>query len=164
MNTDIRYTFNVTGQVEPDYRFAVSIIDWLVGNLKELTTDEDDKLFNEVNIGYNEESLKSFGKKPVCDVYFNNVNYDTDFDEHTPETVNSIVIYYLKGANNPTYMKACEIHDYITQEFLKNDSFKRLNDIVRDTFILNSEIQPSPVGKRWGVMGIFELSHILYQD
>lgn len=162
MKTDIEYEFKLSETVQTDYKFASSIIEWLTNNMKGLTDDEDKKLFNKVNTGFNEESLKSFGNKPVCDIYINTVNYSTDFTEHKPESVNSIVIYYLKGANNPTYEKACMIHDYLMQEFLENDSFQRLTDVVTDTYILNSEIQPGPIGKRWGVMGILELSHILY--
>lgn len=162
MKTDIEYEFPLSESIQPDYRFAASIIEWLTSNLTLLKDDEGNKLFKKVNTGFNEDSLKSFGKKPVCDVYINNVDYSTDFSEHKPESVNTIVIYYLKGANNPTYLKACEVHDYLMQEFLENNSFKRLTDIVTDTYILNSEIQPSPISKKWGVMGILELSHILY--
>lgn len=162
MNLDIEYTFELSETIQTDYKFASSIIKWLTGNISSLTDDKDKLLFSKVNTGFNEETLKSFGSKPVCDVYINNVEYSTDFSEHKPESVNSIVIYYLKGANNPVYEKACDIHDYLIQEFIENESFKRLNDIVTDTYIMNSEIQPRPIGKRWGVMGILELSHILY--
>lgn len=162
MITDIVYEFELSESIQPDYKFASSIIEWLTSNLEGLTDDKDKKLFSKVNTGFNEDSLKSFGSKPVCDVYINNIVYTTDFSEHKPESVNSIIIYYLKGANNPTYLKACSLHDYVMQEFLVNESFKRLTDIVTDTYILNSEIQPHPIGKKWGVMCILELSHILY--
>lgn len=162
MNTDIVYTFEVSESTIPDYRFASSIVTWLTENMESLTDDHEDPIFGKVNIGFNEETLKTFGKTPVCDIYINNTDFTTDFDEHKPETVHTVLIFYIKGANNPAYMKACELYDYIMQEFIENESFKCLDNIVRDTYISNSEIQPRPIGKKWGVMGILELSHILY--
>ena len=162
MNTDIKYTFELSQSITEDYKFASNIIEWLTENMESLTDDNNNTIFSKVNTGFNEETLKSFGGKPVCDVYFNTVNYTSYLDENKPESANTILIFHLKGANNTTYNKACELHDFIMQEFLVNDQFKRLSNIVRDTSILDSEIQPHPIGKKWGVMGIFELSHNLY--
>lgn len=162
MNTHIEYEFDVANTTILDYKFASSISTWLCENLEQLTDDNNHIIFGRVNTGFNENSLKTFGKKPVCDIYINNVEYTTDFDYHTPEKVNTILIFYLKGANNHSYSKACELHDYILQEFIENESFRRLEDIVKETYITNSELMTQPINKKWGVMGAFELTHILY--
>lgn len=162
MNTDIRYTFELSETIMFDYKFASQISAWLQENLENLTDDDKNIIFGRVNTGFNENTLKTFGKKPVCDVYINNVEYTGDFDNHTPQKVHTIIIFYLKGANNHTYLKACELHDYILQEFLENESFQRLDDIVRNTYITNSELMTQPINKKWGVMGAFEITHELY--
>lgn len=130
---------------------------------QETTTDEPtDYVFSKVNTGFNETTLKTFGKKPVCDVYINNLDYDTDFDFTRPVIAHTIVLAYIKGANNYTYNKACELHDYLMQQFIEDKTFRELEDIVKDTYIKNSEIRPQPIGKKWGVMVALELTHNLY--
>ena len=69
----------------------------------------------------------------------------------------------MKGANNHIYKKACELHDYLLQEFVTNESYRRLTDNVRDTFINNSEVRNQALSGKYGVIGAFELSHELYR-
>lgn len=162
VDVDLTYSFTVSGKTSPKFTMSTRISQWLTENLSGLTDDDDNILFSKVNNGYNENTLKTFGVRPVCDVYINNIDYKTDFDITKPTKVNTIVLFYLKGANNTTYMKACNIHDYIMQEFATNEEFKELEGIVKDTFIKNSELMMQPINKKWGVMGAFELSHTLY--
>lgn len=159
LETDIKYSFKVSEITDSDYKFAVSIINWLTDNMEKLTDSDDDDLFSKVNQGYNEENIKSFGAKPVCDVYFDHTGYDSNFDHQYPETVHTIIICQLKGNNNDTYLKACELYDYILQEIIENESYRNLKGVVKDTFINNSGIQSR---KKWGVIVGFELTHILY--
>ena len=156
------YEFTISEQVVHDYAFTSLVMGWLQDNLESLTDDYNHALFGKVNTGFNDSSLKTFGKKPVCDVYINGVDYTGDFDNHYPETVRTIVIVYLKGANNHTYGKACELHDLIMQQFINNTDFRRLTDVVQDTHITNSELRVQPLQKKWGVIVAFELSHTLY--
>lgn len=162
MKTDIEYSFELSESIEPDYKVANKISTWLHDNLDELTDDKDNKIFNKINYGFNEENLKGFGKKPVCDIYINNIDYNSDFENTPPKTAHSILIFYMKGANDVAYLKCCDLHDYLIQEFITNDSFKCLDGVVKDTVILNSELMNQPFNKKWGVMGALELSHILY--
>ena len=160
--TIAEYTFEVSERLSRDYKYASSILAWLTENLESLTDDEDKKIFGKVNTGFNEETIKTFGKTPVCDIYINNSEFSSDFDEHKPQEVHTVLIFYVKGANNPTYIKACELYDYVMQQFIAEESFRMLEDVVMDTYITDGEIQPRPIGKKWGVMGVLELSHILY--
>ena len=162
VDLDERYTFTITGQITHDYSFTSNVIEWLQANLEGLKDDYLQPLFGKVNTGFNDSTLKTFGKKPVCDVYINTVEYTGDFDNHYPEKVKSIVIVYLKGANNHTYGKACELHDLLMQEFITNEDFRRLDDIVSETYITNSELRVQPLQKKWGVIVAFELTHDLY--
>ena len=162
IETDIEYEFTVTEDTALDFKFATSISNWLCTNMTNLTDSKNNKIFGKVNTVFDENTIKTFGRKPVCDVYINHVEYDTDFDDHEPEQVHTVILFYMKGANNHTYMKACELHDYILQELVTNENYRRLTDIVRDTYITNSELMTQPINKKWGVMGAFELTHILY--
>ena len=162
VDPETTYTFTVTQKTKPSFKMAKTISEWLVTNLEGLTDDDDNTIFSKVNTGFNENALKTFSGRPTCDVYINNIEYSPDFDYDTPTTVNSIVLFYFKGANNVAYMKACELHDYIMQEFLTNDSFQQLTGVVRNTFITNSELMMQPIQKKWGVMGAFELSHKVF--
>ena len=112
--------------------------------------------------GKRKNTLKSFGNRPVCDVYVDSVEYSGDFDSHIPIKVHTIVLFYLKGANNQTYLKGCGLHDLLMQEFITNTMFKHLTDVVRDTYITNSEIRNQTIRGGYGVMGAFELTHDLY--
>ena len=173
MEVDIEYEFNLTPETSIDYKSSKPIIEWLKTNLENITDSNKNKLFSKVNYGYNQDTLKGFGKKPVCDVYINNLNYDSDFDENKPSNVTSFIICYLKGNMNNAYVKACELTDYLIQEFGTNESFRRLaltttvdqekivQNIVRDTFIRNVELQVIPSGKTYGVLCAFELEHRL---
>ena len=156
------YTFTLTDSVDRDYRFATSISTWLQENIAGLTDDDDNIIFSKVNTGFNSETLKTFGKKPTCDIYINNVEYELDFDIHRPLLVNTILIFYFKGANNHAYNKACELHDYLMQEFMVNENFNRLENLVKETRVTNSRLMSQPINKKWGVMGAFELTHTLY--
>ena len=162
MSADIKYTFILSEKTDPDYQMAQQISSWVTENLENLTDAKGDKIFGKVNMGFNEDNLKTFGKKPVCDVYANHVEYNNDFEDSKPEKVYTTIIFYLKGANNHASTKCNELHDYLIQEFITNKSFRLLKGIVKDTRILNSELMNQPLNKKWGVMGALELSHILY--
>ena len=63
---------------------------------------------------------------------------------------------------NNAYLKACELTDYLVQEFEENNNFRELTDIVRYTSVENVELQIIPAGKSYGVVCAFELQHKLY--
>ena len=156
------YTFTITEKVQPNYGMTHSIIEWLQENMESLVDDHNKAIFGKVNTGFNDSNIKTFGKSPVCDVYIDRVEYETNLDSCIPIKVHTIIIFYMKGANNPTYLKATNLHDLIMQEFLVNDTFKLLDNVVRDTYITNSEIRNQAIRGGYGVMGTFELTHDLY--
>ena len=162
IDPEITYTFTITEQVKPDYSMSPRILEWLHDNIAGLVDDDNNNIFGKVNYGFNESVIKTFGKKPVCDVYINKVEYGSDFDAHTPVKVHSIILFYMKGANNATYFKASQLHDLIMQELLTNEDFQRLDDVVSNTYITNSEIRNQTMRGGYGVMGAFELKHDLY--
>jgi predicted RNase H-related nuclease YkuK (DUF458 family) len=174
VETDVTYEFTITDKTLPSYKFTQAIAEWLKNNMVNLSDDHNNKIFSKVNYGYNEETLKGFGKKPVCDVYVNNIGYDSDVYSNTPKTVTSFIICYLKGNMNNAYSKACELTDYIVQEFNENDDFRELvlretveevtttTGIVRNTFIRDVRLKVIPAGKSYGVLCAFELEHQLY--
>ena len=63
---------------------------------------------------------------------------------------------------NRTYEKACELTDFLIQEFEENGDFRELSNIVRNTNVANVELQIIPNGKAYGVLCAFELEHNLY--
>lgn len=156
------FEFDLSESTIPDYKMCALISQWIHDNLEQLTDDDDHKLFNKVNYGFNEDILKTFGKKPVCDIYVDNIEYESDITYSKPESAHSIIIFYVKGANDKAYIQTCQIHDYIMQQFIKNEDWKHLQGIVRDTVITNSQVMNQPINKKWGVMGAFELRHDLY--
>lgn len=156
------YTFTLSDKTTVDYKIAKTVSEWIHTNLENLTDDKDNTIFSKVNYGYDENRLKSFTKKPVCDVYVNNIEFDNDFETSKPDKVNTIIIFTLKGANNHVYLKACEVHDYLLQEFTVNDSFKELPGKVSDTRITNTRLMNQPSQKLWYVMGAIQLSHHLF--
>ena len=169
--TDIdSYHVCVSSKTTPTFKMTQAISEWLTTNLTALTDDDDNPLFNKVNNGFNENSLKTFGNKPTCDVYIDTVEYDPTFDYCKPASVKTFIIFYFKGANNVSYNNACILHDYLLQEIVTNESFRNLSvtvdnkprGIVKDTIILNSRLMTQPIRKQWGVMGAFELSHKIY--
>ena len=162
VDLDQVYTFTITEQVDREYGFAHDIITWLQTNMMSLVDDYGEPIFGKVNLGFSEESLRTFGKKPVCDVYINGVEYTGTFDNHFPSQVNTIILFYFKGANSPIYLKASELHDLVMQRFINDEGFQRLDNVVKDTYITNSELRIQPIQKKWGVMGAFELTHHLY--
>ena len=168
MDVDAEYSFNLEQVTNDDYKVSKHIVEWLKENMENITDDDNHKLFSKVNYGYNENTIKGFGKKPVCDVYINNITYGSDFTHNIPDTVNSFIICYLKGNMNNAYLKACELTDYLIQEFNDNEDFRRLTltdngtlNIVRDTYIRNVELQVIPGSKTYGVLCAFELEHEL---
>lgn len=162
LNLGDEYTFNITERLTPQYSLSTQISDWLQTNLSGLRDDQNHLIFGKVNKGFSEESLRTFGKKPVCDVYIDRFSYDSTFTNQRPNEAHTFILYYLKGANTQTYHKACLLHDYIMQELLTNEDWRRLDGKVRDTLIENSEIRIQPLNKKWGVIGAFELTHQLY--
>lgn len=159
VDVDATYRIELKGKTTPTYTISQQISAWLQENLEGLTDDHNKKLFKKVNTGYNDDSLKTFGRQPVCDVHISGIEYSDTFEVTQPDKVNSIVLFYMKGATNKAYMKACALHDYIMQEFIVNEDFKQLKDIVSNTRIQNSEIRTELIRKQWGVIGAFELSH-----
>ena len=155
------YEFNVDEKLSRDYKFASDIVDWIQNNLECLTDDNENLIFNKVNLGYSDESLKTFGKQPVCDVHLGVIEYDDDLNNRPPQRAHSVLVYYFKGANDTAYRKCCNIHDYLIQEFITNKDFRELDDLVQDTYILDSELMSQPSNKKWGCMGALELVHIL---
>ena len=156
------YEITLRDKTHPDYKCCVPIIEWIKQNLDGLTDDYDNPIFSKVNYGYNSETLKGFGKKPVADVYINNLEYGTDFDNNKPEHVNSFIICALKGNMNHTYLKACELTDFLIQQFEEQESFRELEDVVRNTSVSDVGIEIIPSGKSYGVLCTFELQHELY--
>lgn len=163
VDLDETYTFQITSKLQGNYGILGQILTWITENMEDLVDDYNKAIFGKVNIGFNENILKTFGKKPVCDVYIKGVDYETDFDAHIPVKVNSIVIFYFKGVNNRTYCKACELHDLLVQEFVTNEDWKRCS-VVRDTYIKSSNVSIQTIRGGMGVMGAFELSHTLYKN
>lgn len=163
VDLDEHYTFTITETTSnPDYRMAHSISQWLQQNLENLTDDNNVKIFNKVSYGFDSEKLKTFGKKPTADIYIDHVEYDSTFDNCAPESVHTIIIFYMKGANDVAYLKTTELHDLLMQMFLTDEDWKILPGVVRNTVITNSQLMSQPNSKRWGAMGIFELKHYLY--
>ena len=162
VDLDVTYEFTISGKTSPDYQCCVSIISWIKSNLEELKDDYNHSLFSKVNYGYNTETIKGFGKKPVADVYVDTINYGSDFDDNYPDTVNSFIICYLKGNMNNAYVKACELTDFLIQQFEENEEFRELDSIVRYTRVANVELQIIPSAKSYGVICAFELQHKLY--
>lgn len=169
MKVDVEYEFQLEPITHGNYKCAKSIVEWLHNNMENITDSRGKTLFSKVNYGYNEDTIKGFGKKPVCDVYINSMSYDSDLSSNTPGSVTSFIICYLKGNMNNAYLKATELCDYLIQEFNDNEEFRVLSileddsvlNIVRDTFIRDVEFQVIPSGKTYGVICAFELEHIL---
>lgn len=157
-----KWELELTDKIQPKYGMAYTVSQWLKNNLTELKDDNNETIFSKVNLGFTEDNLKTFGTKPVCDVYINNVSYDPTFDYGVMDKVNSIIIFYSKGTSDNSYLNACQVHDYLLQEFITNDDFRQLGNIVRDTYITSSQLMMQPIRKKWGVMGAFELSHLLF--
>lgn len=156
------FEFTLADKTHPDYSCCVPIIEWIKSNLESLTDDYGKSVFSKVNYGYNSETLKGFGGKPVADVYINNLGYMSTLDNNKPETVNSFIICGLKGNMNVAYLKACELTDFLIQQFEENESFRELATVVRDTSVENMEFEIIPNGKTYGVLCAFELQHELY--
>lgn len=154
--------FTITERLTPDFKMATIISEWLHSNISNLTDDNDNIIFNKVSYGFDSEKLKTFGKKPTADIYIDNVEYTRDFDFLRPVSVHTLLIFYMKGANDVAYQKTAELHDYIMQEFISNEEWRILDGTVRDTLITNSQLMSQPSNKKWGVMGVFELEHKLY--
>ena len=163
VDPDAEYLFTITEETsDPDYRMAVRVSEWLHDNLEGLTDDNDEPIFNKISYGFDSEKLKTFGKKPTADIYIDHVEYGGTLDNPEPESVHTIVIFYMKGANDVAYMKTSELHDLLMQMFLTNEDWKILNGVVRNTVITNSQLMSQPGNKKWGCMGAFELTHYLY--
>lgn len=159
---DEEYDFILAPKIIPDYKISSYIADWLKTNMETLTDINNEKVFGKVNFGYDEEILKSFGKKPVCNVYINQITFTSDLQINKPTSVSSFIICYLKGKINKTYVKACDLTDYLIQEFMSNDEYRR-NDVVSNTTIEDVRVTLVPVHKRYGVLCALELKHHLKQ-
>ena len=96
MELDIEYEFDLEKKTLYDYRCTKDIAEWLKDNMESLTDDKGKSIFGKVNYGYNENTIKGFGNKPVCDVYINNIGYFNDLDSNNPSNITSFIICYLK--------------------------------------------------------------------
>lgn len=161
INPEAEYEIKLSEKTTPDYTISTLISEWLQDNLTGLTDDDDNPLFNKVNLGFSEENLKSYGVKPICDVHINNSEYNHDFDISELDEVHSIIIAYTKGTNDKAYMRICSVHDYIVQEFSTNPQFRQLPDTVINTYVDSSRIMVQPIRKVWGCMCAVELTHII---
>ena len=63
MDVDIEYEFNLTPETSIDYQCSKHIVEWLQSNMSNITDSNNKKLFSKVNYGYNQDTLKGFGKK-----------------------------------------------------------------------------------------------------
>lgn len=162
IDPEATYHFRVRDNTAPHYTIAPAILEWIKNNLEGLKDLDNKTIFGKVNYGYNENTLKTFGSKPVADIYINNLTYGDSFDYHTPRELHSIIICYLKGVNNHSYYKACELHDYIMQQFIENEDYSFLEGKVKKSYITNSRVMNNPGNKKWGVMCAFEITHLLY--
>ena len=163
VDLDHHYLFQVSEETSnPDYRFATSVSEWIHDNLEALTDDNDVPIFNKISYGYDEQKLKTFGKRPTADIYIDHVEYGGTLDNPAPESVHTIIIFYMKGANDVAYLKTTELHDLLMQKFLTDEDWKILSGVVRDTVITDSQLMSQPGNKKWGCMGAFQLTHYLY--
>ena len=163
VDLDQHYLFQISEHTsDPDYRFATSVSQWIKANLEGLKDDNNQPIFNKISYGYDEQKLKTFGKKPTADIYIDRVEYGGTLDNPAPESVHTIVIFYMKGANDVAYLKTTELHDLLMQKFLLDEDWKILNGIVRNTVITDSQLMSQPSNKKWGCMGAFQLTHYLY--
>jgi hypothetical protein len=166
-----QYCFDLLPLTEKSFQRCYMILEWLKSNMENIKDSNNEVLFNKVNYGYNEGTLKGFGNKPVCDVYLTKTNYSYDINNDYPSSVTSNIIVYLKGNMNNAYLKAAEINDYLIQEFTNNNKFRLLNEydkdnefvrtIVNETKIKDSAIRIIPSGKTYGVLVALELDHIM---
>ena len=159
---NVEYEIRITDKIKPNYTMTQQISKWLHDNLESLVDDEEHNIFNKVNYGFSDDNLRNYGNAPVCDIYINEIEYDTAMGANKPMKVHTIIIWYFKGANDKSYMEICKLHDYIMQEFCSNEDFQILPGVVRDTYIETSRLMTQPIRKQWGVMGAFELAHILF--
>mgnify|MGYP002524247298 CR=1 FL=1 len=159
INPEAEYEIHISEKTTPDYAISTLISEWLHDNLTSLTDDEDNPVFNKVNYGFSEENLKSYGVKPICDVYIDNVEYLNEFSISEINKVHSIIIAYTKGTNDKAYMRICSVHDYIVQEFSTNPELRSLPDTVLNTYVDSSRIMIQPIRKIWGCMCAVELTH-----
>ena len=163
VDLDEHYLFQVSEDTShPDYRMCTNVSEWIKANLEALTDDNDKTIFNKISFGYDSEKLKTFGKKPTADIYIDRVEYDGTLENWAPVSVHTILIFYMKGANDVAYLKTSELHDLLMQKFLTDDDWKYLSGVVRETIITNSQLMSQPANKKWGCMGVFELAHYLY--
>ena len=158
MELDEEYCFCLSEETSIDYTVCSDTMEWLKTNMESIKDTNNVTLFSKVNYGYNENTLKTFGKKPVCDVYIGNIKLSTDMTINQPSSINTFIICYLKGNMNNTYAKACELTDYLIQEFMTNDDF-RTSDLIYDTIIEDIRFNIIPQGKTYGVLCAFELQH-----
>lgn len=163
VDPNAEYLFTITEETSnPDYRMARSVSEWLHYNLEALTDDNDIPIFSKISYGYDEQKLKTFGKKPTADIYIDHVEYGGTLDNPAPESVHTIIIFYMKGANDVAYLKTTELHDLLMQKFLTDEDWKTLTGVVRNTVITDSQLMSQSGNKKWGCMGAFQLTHYLY--
>ena len=113
VNVDLTEEFTITERLVPNFKMATNISEWLHNNISNLTDDNDNIIFNKVSYGFDSEKLKTFGKKPTADIYIDYVEYNCDFDYLRPISVHTIIVFYMKGANDVAYKKTAELHDYL---------------------------------------------------
>lgn len=160
MELEIEYEFELSPLIDADYKITSLIAAWLKENMESLKDAKGNIIFSKVNYGYDEDILKSFGKKPVCNVYISHVEFTSDLLLNKPFTVTSYIVCYLKGKINKTYELACDLGDYLIQEFMSNDDFRKCN-VVANTTVEDFRVELVPVNHRYGVICALELQHFI---
>lgn len=156
------YEFDLSSIINIDYKISSSIAAWLKTNMEALQDAKGNIIFGKVNYGYDEDILKSFGKKPVCNVYISQIEFTSDLQLNKPYSVTSFIVCYLKGKINKTYERACDLGDYLIQEFMSNDDFRK-NSVVYNTTVEDMRVELVPVNHRYGVICALELQHFIKQ-
>ena len=159
--TDDTFEFKFNDVISPEYGFAVQIIDALNEYLTSLTDDHGNKLFNKVNNGFNENQLKNWGNRPICDIYINSFEYDDDFDISKPSKAHVILLCYTKGANNNTYHQISMVHDYLVQCIGTDNKVRYLNGIANGCNLEQTQLMVQPIRKAWAMMASFEITYLI---
>lgn len=154
------YEFDLAPLITGDYRILAELATWLKDNMESITDSKGNTLFGKVNYGYDEQIIKSFAKKPICNIYVGDVDFTTEFQNNFPDSVTSYIVVYLKGKINKTYELACDIGDYLIQEFMSNPEF-RSSRIVNTTSVNDFRLKLIPNAHDYGVICALELQHKL---
>lgn len=154
----VQLSESITG----DSRYTYQLTSWLKSNLESLTDDDDNPIFAKVNIGFGEDNVKSFGNRATCDVHVNTIEFENDFEESMVDKINSIIVFKIKGNQESAMLEATKILDYLIQEFRTNESFKTLDNYIKDTRLKDAGLREQPNKSNWYVLGVLELQHHIF--